>query len=143
VANKNEFITIKKTPPKRKTPTSQSLDSASMTTVERLMQSMTPKQRQKYEEEYKEFALSEMLLAIMEQDKTSVRQLAKIAGVSPTIIQAMRSGTQKDYSLTVFLKVLKGLGCKRFKVEYHGKYLDIPIQIELKPISSKTKSSKK
>lgn len=101
-----------------------------LSTVDQFLADLTPKQRKKFDQEYQEFALEEMLLSIMQQDKSSVRQLAKISDVSPTIIQAMRSGTKKDYSLTVFLKVLKGLGCKRFKIEHKGKYLNIPIQYE-------------
>lgn len=115
------------------------VDNQPLSTVEETLAKLTPKQRKKFDEEYKEFALSEMLLSIMEQDKTSVRKLAKVAGVSPSIIQAMRSGTKKDYSLTIFLKVLKGLGCKRFKVEYHGKYLDLPIQVDLPEQPTKRK----
>ncbi len=110
-----------------------------LSTVEQTLAKLTPKQRKKFDEEMQDFALEEMLLAIMEQDKTSVRQLAKISGVSPTIIQSMRSGTKKDYSLTVFLKVLKGLGCKHFKIERNGKYLNIPIQIEIPGTTKKLK----
>lgn len=108
-----------------------------LSTVEQTLAKLTLKQRKKFDIEMQDFALEEMLLAIMEQDKTSVRQLAKISGVSPTIIQSMRSGTKKDYSLTVFLKVLKGLGCKHFKIERNGRYLNIPIQVELPKISKK------
>ena len=43
----------------------------------------------------------------MAKDNVSVRKLAKIAGVSPTIIQAMRSGTKKDFSMQSFFKILK------------------------------------
>jgi hypothetical protein len=110
-----------------------------LSTVDQTLASLTPKQRKKFDQEMEDFALEEMLLAIMEQDKTSVRQLAKISGVSPTIIQAMRSGAKKDYSLTVFLKVLKGLGCKHFKIERNGRYLNIPIQIELPKTIKKIK----
>jgi hypothetical protein len=65
----------------------------------------------------------------MEKDNISVRNLAKLAGVSPTIVQAMRSGTKKDFTLQSFLKVLKGLGSKGLMVELHGQYipLDIPL----------------
>lgn len=118
-------------------------NKAKLSTVDQTLAALTPKQRKKFDEEYQDFALEEMLLSLMEQDKTSVKDLAKISGVSATIIQAMRSGSKKDYSLTVFLKVLKGLGCKRFKVEHNGKYLDIPIQIELPSLAKKAIRSKK
>jgi hypothetical protein len=98
-------------------------------TVEELIDSLSPSERQKFDEEYRELLLSEIILAAMEKDNISVRKLAKMAGLSPTIIQAMRSGTQKDFSMQSFFKVLKGLGSKSFMIELHGRYipLDIPI----------------
>ena len=51
-----------------------------------------------------------MLLAAMEEDDISVRKLAKLAGVSPTIIQEMRSGSRDNFNTKSFFKVLKGLG---------------------------------
>lgn len=99
-----------------------------LSTVEETLSKLTPKQREKYDTEYQEFALSELLLAIMDHDIQSVRKLAKMAGVSPTIIQAMRSGEEKDYSLIVFFKVLQGLGYKNFTVTtQHGKNINIPL----------------
>ena len=68
-------------------------------TANKFVESLTPKQRKEFFEEYRELLLSELLLAAMEQDEISVRKLAKLAGVSPTIVQAMRSGTKKDFSL--------------------------------------------
>lgn len=44
----------------------------------------------KFKEGYKEFVLSELILALMEHDDISVRKLAKIADLPPTVIQAMR-----------------------------------------------------
>lgn len=40
----------------------------------------------------------------MAQDEISVRELAKMADVSPTDIQAMRSVAKKDFNMTSFLK---------------------------------------
>jgi hypothetical protein len=96
-------------------------------TVEELIESLTPEERKKYDEEYREFVLSELILAAMAKDNVSVRNLAKMAGVSPTIVQAMRSGSKKDFSMQSFFKVLKGLGSKRLMVELHGNY--IPLEI--------------
>jgi len=53
------------------------------------MEAKTPAQRKKYEEGYRDFLLSEMILAAMEEDDISVRKLAKLANVSPTIVQDM------------------------------------------------------
>ena len=46
------------------------------------------------DKEYKELLLSELLLAAMEHDHISVRKLAAAAGVSPTIIQGLKSGSK-------------------------------------------------
>lgn len=101
-------------------------------TVEALLESLSTEERKIFDEEYKELLLSEIILAAMEKDDISVRKLAKIAGVSPTIVQAMRSGSKKDFSMQSFFKILKGLGSKRLMVELHGQY--IPLEI---PASTK------
>ena len=79
-------------------------------TSEKFIESLSPKELKEFEEGYKNFALSELILALMERDDISVRKLAKIAGVSPTIVQEMRSGLEKNYSLESFYKILKTLG---------------------------------
>lgn len=56
-------------------------------TFERIMEAKTPAQRKKYEEGYRDFLLSEMILAAMEEDDISVRKLAKLANISSTIVQ--------------------------------------------------------
>jgi len=98
-------------------------------TVDKFIESLNPKERKIYDEEYKELLLSELILAAMEKDNISVRKLAKMAGVSPTIVQAMRSGSKTDFSMQSFFKILRGLGSKKIMVELHGHYipLDIPI----------------
>ena len=96
-------------------------------TCDKFVESLTPKQRKEFFEEYRELLLSELLLAAMEQDEISVRKLAKLAGVSPTIVQAMRSGTKKDFSMKSFFKILKGLGCKRFMVELNGELIPLDL----------------
>ena len=101
-------------------------------TVDELIESLSPEEHKKYNEEYREFVLSELILAAMAKDNLSVRTLAKMAGVSPTIVQAMRSGSKKDFSMQSFFKILKGLGSKGFMIELHGHY--IPLEV---PISNK------
>ena len=71
--------------------------------------------------------LSELILAAMEKDNISVRKLAQMAGVSPTIVQAMRSGAKKDFSMKSFFKILQGLGYKKFVVELNGNYIPLNI----------------
>ncbi len=105
------------------------MNKKTKSTIQEFIDSLSPKELKKYKEERQEFILSELILAAMEKDNISVRNLAKLAGVSPTIVQAMRSGTKKDFTLQSFLKVLKGLGSKGLMVELHGQYipLDIPL----------------
>lgn len=98
-------------------------------TFERFIESLNQEERKQYDKEYKEFLLSELILAAMEKDNISVRKLAKMAGLSPTIVQAMRSGSKTDFSMQSFFKILRGLGSKKFMIELHGQYipLDIPV----------------
>lgn len=98
------------------------------TISDKFFESLTPKQAKKYKDDYKKFALSELILALMEEDDISVRELAKIADVSPAVVQSMRTNKEKDFTMRSFFKILKGLGVNHFMVEVNGKYisLDIP-----------------
>ena len=66
--------------------------------------------RKKFELEYKDFILSEIIAALMESDQKSVRKLAKEVGLSPTVIQKMRSGTQADVKLSNFIAITHACG---------------------------------
>lgn len=79
-------------------------------TFEEFMEAKTPEQKKEYEEGYRDFLLSEMILAAMEEDNVSVRALAKLAGVSPTIVQDMKSGAKTSFNTKSFFKVLQSLG---------------------------------
>jgi DNA-binding Xre family transcriptional regulator len=79
-----------------------------MSTYDREMQD--PEFKAAYEKEFKEFALSELLLAMMEEDDVSVRKLARAVNVSPSVIQKLRSGKQKDIKLTNFMSIAKEFG---------------------------------
>lgn len=81
-------------------------------TYDKYVESMSPERRKRFEEGYREFLISEMLIAIMEQDGVSVRELAKEAGVSPTVVQGIRSGTRENVTFNSVLKILKALGYK-------------------------------
>ncbi len=96
-------------------------------TSEEFVESLSKKERKEFESGYKELLLSELLLAMMEKDELSVRKLAKMANVSPTIVQAMRSGSKKDFTLKTFFKILKGLGCKKLMAEIDGKIIPLNI----------------
>jgi DNA-binding Xre family transcriptional regulator len=81
-----------------------------LSTYEEHIKSLSPKELKAYKEGYKEFLLSELVIAAMQEDDLSVRQLAKAAGISPTIVQEIRSGRRKNLSLQSFLKILDALG---------------------------------
>lgn len=80
-------------------------------TYDEFIKSLTPQQKKEFEKEYKDLLLSELLIAIMEEDEISVRKLAKAADISPTVIQGLRSGSKKNITMNNFLKILKVLGC--------------------------------
>ena len=69
-----------------------------------------PKRKEKFEKEYNEFLLSEFVLEKMEEENISVRALAQRAGVSPTIIQKIRSKDAERINFRTFTNVLNTLG---------------------------------
>jgi hypothetical protein len=81
-----------------------------LSTFEREMQD--PSFQEKFEKEYNEFLLSETILAMMEEAHKSVRKLASESGLSPTIIQNIRSGIQEDIKLSNFINISHACGFK-------------------------------
>lgn len=79
-----------------------------LSTFDKEMQNKTF--RKKFEKEYKEFLLSELIIALMEDNGKTVRKLAKEAGLSPRLIQNLRSGEQTDMKLKNFMKVSSACG---------------------------------
>jgi len=69
-----------------------------------------PKRKEKFDKEYNDFLLSEFILEKMESENLSVRTLAKKAGVSPTIIQKIRSKNAERINFRTFTNVLHSLG---------------------------------
>lgn len=90
-------------------------------TCEECVESLSPQENTGFDGEHRAFVLSELILAVMAQDDISVRKLAKLADVSPTVVQDMRSGKKKDFSMQSFFKILKGLGFKKMLVERNGR----------------------
>ena len=80
-----------------------------MTTFEKFF-AENPEQKDIYEKEYNDFLLSEFMLEQMEAQHISVRELAKKADVSPTVIQKLRSKDSQKVNLTTFTSVLRSLG---------------------------------
>ncbi len=77
-------------------------------TFDRHMQS--PRRKKQFDRQYREFVLSELLLALMEEDEISVRDLAKEAGISPTVIQQIRSKDKGNLTLATLISILDALG---------------------------------
>lgn len=86
------------------------MSKPAVSTFEREMKNA--KFKKAFEKGYKELLLSELLIAIMENDEKSVRSLAKEAGLSPTIIQKLRSGEQKDIKVSNFVNIAHACGYK-------------------------------
>ncbi len=64
----------------------------------------------KFDGGYQEFLLSELLISIMENDQISVDQLAKSAQISPTIIENVCAGKEKDMKMSNFLQIAQVCG---------------------------------
>lgn len=69
-----------------------------------------PKFRKLFEREYAELLLSELILAMMEEDKISVRKLAKEVGIAPSVLQSVRSGKHSNMTLRNFIRLISALG---------------------------------
>ena len=100
----------------------------SMTTYDELMQD--PEFKEIYEKSYHELVLSELLLAIMAEDKISIRSLAKQAGISPAIIQDIRSGKRDNLTLKTFTNLMDVLGYN-LVLENRTKKKGLPKRIKL------------
>lgn len=67
-------------------------------------------QKSLLDREYNDLLISELLIAAMERDHISVRKLAAAAGVSPTIIQGLKSGLKTNLTVVTLSKILDALG---------------------------------
>jgi transcriptional regulator with XRE-family HTH domain len=79
-------------------------------TYDEFVDSLNSRQKKSFDEDYKDLLVSEMLVAMMHEDNISVRKLAEKSGISPTIIQELRSGSRKNVTMQSFFKILQGLG---------------------------------
>lgn len=58
------------------------------------IESLTPKQKEEYDKEFKELVISEMILAAKENDQVAVKKLAKMAGLTPAMAQKICRGSK-------------------------------------------------
>lgn len=75
----------------------------SLSTFEREMRK--PEFKKAFQKSYKEFLISELILSMMEKNHKSVRELARAAHLSPTVIQNLRSKKQTDIKMKNFLNI--------------------------------------
>lgn len=79
-----------------------------LSTFERKMKNR--KFKKAFEKGYKELLFSELMMSAMEGDDMSVRKLAKEAGISPSVIQNLRSGKQHDIKVSNLIKIAHAFG---------------------------------
>ena len=84
------------------------MENDQLSTYDKCM--LDPKRRQKFEEDYQKLVLVEILMPLLEKSEMPVRILAKEAGISPTIIQDIKSGKKEGISYATFLSILEALG---------------------------------
>jgi hypothetical protein len=84
------------------------MSKKNLSTFEREMKDV--KFRESFEKGYGEFVLSEILIGLMKESHKTVRGLANEVGLSPTIIQKVRSGLQNDLKISNFLTIAEACG---------------------------------
>lgn len=82
----------------------------SESTYDRIMRDR--KRKERFAQRYAEFLLSEIVLGLMEQEKISIRELAREVGVSPSVIQDIRSGKRKNITVKNLVGIASALGAK-------------------------------
>jgi len=79
-----------------------------LSTFDRKMKN--PKFKKAFEEGYKELLFSELMISIMQDDDVSIRELAREAKLSPSVIQDLRSGKQHDIKVSNLIKIANAFG---------------------------------
>lgn len=72
---------------------------------------LNPKVKKDLDTGYKELVISELVLALMQEDHVSVRMLAKQAGLSPTTIQELKT-KNKLPNMKTFFKIMDHFNLK-------------------------------
>ena len=79
-----------------------------LSTFERKMKN--PRFKKAFEEGYRELLFSELIISIMDDDHKSIRELAREAELSPSVIQDLRSGKQQDIKVSNLIKIAHAFG---------------------------------
>lgn len=69
-----------------------------------------PEFKKEYKKRYKNFVLSELIIALMTSNEQSIRSLAKECGISASIINKIRTGKQSDLKLSNFINLMDVFG---------------------------------
>jgi hypothetical protein len=110
-----------------------------MSTYDELMQD--PEFKKMYKKSYLELVLSELVIAIMNEDNVSIRSLAKQAGISPTIIQEIRSGKKDNLNLKTFSSLIDALGYDIVLEKRKEKKAALPRRIKMKRAAQQQSTS--
>jgi DNA-binding phage protein len=70
-----------------------------------------PKRKARIEKDKYKLIIQELILALMEGDDKSVRELAKMVGLSKTVVQGLRS-SGGDPKISSFANILHALGAE-------------------------------
>jgi DNA-binding Xre family transcriptional regulator len=84
----------------------------------------SPKRKKLLDKKYQELCLTEFVLSLMEEEAISVRALAKEIGVSPTVIQDIRSNKHSNITLSTFFGLTSALGAT-IKLEIGDKIITL------------------
>jgi DNA-binding Xre family transcriptional regulator len=84
--------------------------SKAASTFDREMKSATFKAA--FEKEEASLEVSEFIARQMNEQEMSVRRLAALADVSPTVIQGIKSGTRKNIEYATLKALMIALGCE-------------------------------
>lgn len=88
----------------KKRPLKQALNS-----YDEYLSTLSPERLEEFERGYQAELLSELMHAMMKQDNISVRELAKAAGISPTIIQEIKTRKKSNITLLTAAKIASSL----------------------------------
>jgi DNA-binding XRE family transcriptional regulator len=83
---------------------------------------LDPKVKKDLDIGYKELIISELILALMQEDTISVRMLAKEAGLSPTTIQDLKT-KNKLPNMKTFFKIMNHFHLKVSIQKENGKVM--------------------
>ncbi|MBS4165404.1 Uncharacterized protein NEOC65_000462 [Neochlamydia sp. AcF65] len=75
-----------------------------LSTYKRLAQD--PARKKRMGEEYQKLLLAELISALIKEDHISVRKLAKVAKLSPSIFQDIRSGKKDHLTLESLANII-------------------------------------